>query len=153
VQGRGDVLVYVTAPLEHDVQLTGPVRLTLYASSSAVDTDFTALLFDQHPGGFRQRLCDGIVRARYRGGMERAELMEPGTVYAFEIDLWHTSQVLFRSHRIGLQIASAGFPKYDRNLNTGEDIATGTRIALAHQTIWHDAAHPSALVLPVIPRA
>lgn len=152
IQQRGDVLVYVTAPLTEDTTVIGPIRLTLYAASSAVDTDFTALLFDLHPNGFAQRLCDGIVRARYRGGMKAAALIEPDKVYQYEIDLWNTSQVFFAGHRIGVQIASAAFPKYDRNLNTGEDLATGTRMVSANQTIYHDAAHPSALILPIIPR-
>jgi putative CocE/NonD family hydrolase len=132
------------------VELIGPVRATLYAASSAVDTDFTALLFDLHPDGTAQRLCDGIVRARYRGGMESAEWIEPHKVYAYELNLWNTCQRIFAGHRIGVQIASAAFPKYDRNLNTGENIATGTRMLAAAQTIYHDAEHPSAIVLPVV---
>ncbi|MBI4670680.1 MAG: CocE/NonD family hydrolase [Chloroflexi bacterium] len=150
VQQRGDVLVYVTAPLEKNVEVVGPVRVTLYAASSARDTDFTALLFDAHPSGFRQRLCDGIVRARYREGMAHASLIEPHKVYEFNIDVWYTAHVFFAGHRIGLQIASAAFPKYARNLNTGGDLATETEMVQAAQTIYHDTAHPSALVLPVI---
>lgn len=153
VQQRGDVLVYMTPPLEQDVEVIGPIRVELYASSSAVDTDFTALLFDAHPTGFVQRLSDGIVRARYRDGMETASLIEPGKIYKFEIDVWNTCQVFFRGHRIGIQIASAAFPKFDRNLNTGEPLATATRMLQAEQTIYHDAEHPSALVLPIIPRS
>ncbi len=152
VERREDVLVYVTTPLANDTEITGPVRLELYASSSAVDTDFMAMLVDIHPTGFTQRLCDGMVRARFRDGMDRPELMEPGKVYAFNIDLWNTAQVFLQGHRIGLQIASSAMPKYDRNLNTGEDLATGTRMIAADQAIYHDSAHPSALVLPVIPR-
>lgn len=153
VQQRGDVLVYVTPPLEKDVEVIGPVRVTLYASSSAPDTDFTALLYDLHPSGFAQRLCDGIVRARYRNGMANVSLFEPHKVYCYNIDVWNTCHVFFSGHCIGVQIASAGFPKYDRNLNTGEDLATGTRIATAEQTIYHNSEYPSALVLPIIPRA
>jgi uncharacterized protein len=126
--------------------------LELYASSSAVDTDFTAKLVDVHPTGFVQRLCDGIVRARYRNGFERPELIEPGRVYRYTSDLWNTAQVFGKGHRIGLEVSSSAFPKYDRNLNTGEDLATGTRMVVAEQTIFHDAENPSALVLPVIPR-
>jgi putative CocE/NonD family hydrolase len=149
IQQRGDVLVYVTAPLAHDVEVIGPVRVTLYAASSARDTDFTALLFDAHPTGFRQRLCDGIVRARYRDGMQNASLIEPDKIYKYEIDVWYTAHVFFAGHRIGLQIASAAFPKYARNLNTGGDLASETEMLQAAQTIYHDAEHPSALVLPV----
>lgn len=150
VQQRGDLLVYVTPPLEKDTTVIGPVRVTLYAASSAPDTDFTALLFDVHPNGFRQRLCDGIVRARFRDGNTSMSLIEPHKIYKYEIDLWNTSQVFFAGHSIGVQIASAAFPKYDRNLNTGEDLGTGTRMERAEQRIYHDAEHPSAIVLPII---
>jgi hypothetical protein len=152
VEQRADVLVYVTPPLAADLEVTGPVKLELYAASSAVDTDFMAMLVDVHPTGYVQRLCDGMVRARFRAGMDQPELIEPGRIYKFEIDLWNTAQVFFKGHRIGLQLASSAFPKFDRNLNTGEDLATGTRMVAAEQTIYHDAARPSALVLPVIPR-
>jgi uncharacterized protein len=152
VERRDDVLVYVTVPLAADTEITGPVRLTLFAASSAVDTDFTAKLVDVHPSGFVQRLCDGIVRARFRNGLDAPELIVPGTVYEYTIDLWNTAQVFFKGHRIGLEISSSAFPKYDRNLNTGDDLATGTEMIVAEQTIYHDATFPSALVLPVIPR-
>jgi uncharacterized protein len=151
VEQRGDVLCYTSDALDEDLEITGPVSLVLYASSSAVDTDFAAKLVDVHPNGFCQRLCDSIVRARYRNGPERAELLEPGTVYEFEVDLWNTSQVFKAGHRIRLEVTSSAFPKYDRNLNTGEDIGTGVRMELATNRVWHDPEHPSRLVLPVIP--
>ena len=150
VEQRGDVLCYTTEPLETDLEVTGPVRLRLFASSTAVDTDFTAKLVDVHPGGFCQRLCDSVVRARYREGVERAVFMEPGRVYEFDIHMWNTSQVFLAGHRIRLEVSSSAFPKYDRNLNTGEDIGTGTRMAIAENSVWHDAERPSALVLPVV---
>jgi hypothetical protein len=109
-----------------------------------------AKLVDVHPGGFVQRLCDGMVRARFRKGLSEPKLIEPGQVYAYEIDLWNTCQVFLKGHRIGLEIASSAFPKYDRNLNTGENLGTGTRMLVAEQTIYHDAERPSALILPVI---
>ena len=151
IERRDDVLVYVTAPLESDVEITGPVRLELYAASSALDTDFTAKLVDVHPTGFVQRLCDGIVRARFRNGMRDPQPIEPGKIYQYSIDMWNTSQVFFKGHRIGLEVASSAFPKFDRNLNSGEDLATATRMVTAEQTIYHDAKHPSSLILPVIP--
>ncbi|MCA1830497.1 MAG: CocE/NonD family hydrolase, partial [Actinobacteria bacterium] len=150
VEQRGDVLCYTTAPLEDDLEVTGPVKLILFASSSAVDTDFAAKLVDVHPNGFCQRLCDSIVRARYRNGPDKPELIEAGSVYEFEIDLWNTSQVFRTGHRIRLEVTSSAFPKYDRNLNTGEDIGTGVRMEIATNRVWHDAEHPSRLVLPVI---
>lgn len=151
IETRGDVLVYSTPPLERDVEVTGPVKLVLYASSSAVDTDFMAKLVDVHPGGFCQRLCDGMVRARFREGMHKEVLMEPGKVYRFEIDLWNTANVFKRGHRIRLEIASSAFPKYDRNLNTGEPLATSTRMVVAENRVWHTPAWPSHLILPIIP--
>ena len=151
IEQRGDVLCYTTDPLDADVEVTGPVRLRLFISSSAVDTDFTAKLVDVHPGGFCQRLCDSVLRARYREGVDRTVLMEPGQVYEIEIDLWNTSQVFLAGHRIRLEVSSSAFPKYDRNLNTGEDIGKGTRMVIAENRVWHDESRPSTLVLPVIP--
>jgi hypothetical protein len=103
-----------------------------------------------HPSGFIQRLCDGIVRARFRLGMDHPALIEPGAVLPYTIDLWYTSQVFRLGHRIALSIASSAFPKFDRNLNTGEDLAASSRLATADQTVYHTAATPSALILPVI---
>jgi putative CocE/NonD family hydrolase len=152
VEQRGDVLCYTTDELTEAIEVTGLVKLVLCASSSAVDTDFTGKLVDVHPSGFCQRLTDSIIRARYRNGPERAEFMTPDEVYEFEIDLWNTSHIFEAGHRIRLEVASSAFPKYDRNLNTGEDIGTGVRMAVATNRVSHDAEHPSKLVLPVIAR-
>jgi putative CocE/NonD family hydrolase len=152
VELRGDVLCYTTEPFEDDTEVTGPITAVLFASSSAVDTDFTAKLVDVHPTGFCQRLTDSMVRARYRDGHHDAKLMEPGTIYEFTIDLWNTSQIFRRGHRVRLEVSSSAFPKYDRNLNTGEPIDTGTRMEQAHNQLWHDATHPSRLTLPIILR-
>ena len=153
LEQRGDVLCYTTDPLEQDLEVTGPIKLIFFASSTAVDTDFTGKLINVHPNGFCQRLCDSVIRARYREGPEEAVMMEPGTAYEFELDMWNTSQVFKAGHRIRLEISSSAFPKYDRNLNTGEAIGTGTRMVIAENTIWHDSSRPSRLVLPVIPPA
>lgn len=150
-QRRDDVLVYMTPPLARDTEVTGPIVVELYAASSAPDTDFMAMLLDVHPSGFVQRLCDGVVRARYRDGLAAPALIEPGRVYRYTIDCWNTAQLFKQGHRICLQISSSAFPKYDRNLNTGESLASGTRMAVAQQTIFHDAEHPSCLVLPIVP--
>lgn len=151
IEQRGDVLCYTTESLKEDREVTGPVKLILYASSDAVDTDFMAKLIDVHPNGFCQRLCDGAVRARYRQGPRKAILMEPGTVYQFEIDMWSTSQVFKAGHAIRLEVSSSAFPKFDRNLNTGDNIGTGTRMVTAENRVWHSTEHPSRLVLPIIP--
>jgi putative CocE/NonD family hydrolase len=152
VEERPDVLVYTTGPLEADREVTGPVRLELFASSSAIDTDFTAKLLDVHPDGFCQRLCDSMVRARFRHGyLEPEAWLVPGEVTAFTIDMWSTSHVFRAGHRIRLEVSSSAFPKYDRNLNTGADIATGIKWAKAVNSVWHTSDYPSHLVLPEIP--
>ena len=133
-------------------EVTGPVRMVLHASSTARDTDFTAKLVDVYPDGFCQRLCDGLVRARFRNGFGVPEqFLEPGEVVEYEIDLWSTSHVFAPGHRIRLEVSSSAFPKYNRNLNTGGPIATDTEIVKATQEVWHDALRPSRLILPEIP--
>jgi uncharacterized protein len=150
VQRRDDVLVYQTEPLAQDTEVTGPIRVDLYASSSAPDTDFMAMLIDIWPNGFRQRLCDGMARARFRYGMDRPSLIEPGHIYQYSIDCWNTSQVFKAGHRICLQISSSSFPKFDRNPNTGVLLGQTSELVSAEQRIYHDVEHPSAVVLPVI---
>jgi len=152
LEERDDLLVYSTAPLDQDVEVTGPVKAVLHAASSARDTDFTAKLVDVHPDGKAYNLCDGILRARYRNGMHKPALLEPGKPERFEIDLWVTSNVFKRGHRIRLEISSSNFPRFDRNPNSGKPFGTDTELLTARQTILHDAEHPSHLVLPVIPR-
>jgi putative CocE/NonD family hydrolase len=152
VEARDDVLIYSTPPLAADMEVTGPVTLELYAKSSAVDTDFTAKLVDVWPNGFAQNLNDGILRARYRASMEKPELLNPGQVYKLTIDMWSTSNVFKKGHMLRLELSSSNFPRFDRNLNTGEDNARGRRFVSATNTVLHDAEHPSALTLPVISR-
>jgi hypothetical protein len=152
VENRADVLVYSTLPLDSDMEVTGPVTAELFVSSSAVDTDFTAKLVDVHPDGFARNLADGILRLRFRNSFERAEPLVPGEIYKIKIDLWATSNLFRQGHRIRLEIASSNFPRYDRNLNTGADLLTGERMLRASQTVYHDRDHPSALILPIVPR-
>ena len=152
VEARQDVLVYSTPPMAQDTEVTGPISLQLFASSSAVDTDFTGKLVDVAPDGFAQNLTDGILRARYRDSQERPVPMIPGHVYKFAIDLWSTSNVFRRGHILRLEVSSSNFPRFDRNMNTGEDQATARESVPATNTIYHDAAHPTALILPIIPR-
>jgi putative CocE/NonD family hydrolase len=151
VEARPDVLVYSTPLLAQDLEVTGPVQLELFAKSSAVDTDFTAKLVDVGPDGFAQNLTEGIVRARYRNSPEKAEFMNPDQVYKFTIDLWSTANVFRKGHRIRLEVSSSDFPRFDRNSNTGEDPAPATKSVPASNTIYHDAEHPSALILPTMP--
>jgi putative CocE/NonD family hydrolase len=152
VEARQDVLVFTTPAFATDFEVTGPVSLELYASSTAVDTDFTAKLVDVWPNGFAQNLTEGIVRARYRDSQEKPELMQPGQTYKFTIDVWATSNVFLAGHQLRLEVSSSNFPRFDRNLNTGEEQSRGTRIVKAANTILHDSKHPSALVLPVVPQ-
>ena len=151
-ESRSDVLVFSTPPLTEDTEVTGYISLELYASTSAVDTDFTALLVDVDESGYARFLTDGIVRARYRESTKSATEVVPGKVYKYTIDLWATANVFKAKHRIRLYVSSSNFPRFNRNLNTGEDIMTSTRIVRAHQTIYHDREHSSALILPLIPR-
>lgn len=151
VELRGDVLVYTSDPLTEPLQLIGPLRLMLHATSSARDTDFVGRLLDVHPTGFAQRLTDGLVRARYREGFDAERLFEPGQEVEYDIDLWHTAHVFLPGHRLRVEVTSSAFPKYDRNLNTGEPLATSTRMQTASQRVHHDAARPSHLLCPVVP--
>lgn len=152
VERRDDVLVYTSGLLTEDTEICGPIRVELHAASSARDTDFMAKLIDVWPSGFAQRLIDGMVRARFRDGMDRPTLIEPGRIYAYQVDLWNTCQVFKKGHRIRLEIASSAFPKYDRNPNTGEALGKTTRVEVAQQKIYHDREHPSYVVLPIVPR-
>ena len=150
IEAREDVLVYSTEVLESPVEVTGPVTVTLYAGSSAVDTDFTAKLVDVCPCGGAVNLADGIVRARYRESTEEAKLITPGEVYEYKIDLWATSNLFKAGHRIRLEVSSSNFPRFDRNPNTGETLGRGTVSKPASQTILHNGSYPSRVTLPVI---
>jgi len=151
-ESRSDVLVFSSDRLTQDVEVTGFVSLELYASTSAVDTDFTALLVDVDETGYARFLTDGIVRARYRDGTAKATAVVPGEVYKYTIDLWATGNVFKAGHRIRLYVSSSNFPRFDRNLNTSELIANASRSVVAHQTIYHSDRYRSALILPLIPR-
>jgi uncharacterized protein len=151
--GRLDVLVFSTPPFVRELEVTGFVSVDLYAASSAPDTDFTALLVDVGPDGYARFLTDGIVRARYRKSTAGPPLpLTPGQVEKYTIDLWATSNVFKAGHRMRVYVSSSNFPRFDPNRNTGEPIADATGGVKARQTIYHDAARPSALVVPVVPR-
>ncbi len=151
IEAREDVLVYSTGPLESPVEVTGPLTVTLYAASSAVDTDFTAKLVDACPCGGAINLTDGIIRARYRESTEEAKLITPGEVYEYKIDLWATSNLFKSGHRIRVEISSSNFPRFDRNPNTGGVLGGGTESKPASQTILHNGMYPSRVTLPLIP--
>lgn len=153
IEERPDVLCYSTPSLGEDLTVIGPVTVRLYAASSAVDTDFVARLVDVFPDGRAYNLTDGVIRASCRDvDFTRPEatppsLIEPGRAYAYDLDLWGTANTFKRGHRIRLEITSSSFPRWDRNLNTGESGVSSARMSVARQTILHDAEHPSALRL------
>ena len=154
---RPDVLVFQTAPLEDDVEVTGPIAVHLWVSSSAVDTDFTAKLIDVYPPspwyphGYVLNLTDSILRLRYRKRRDRAELLPPGEVAKITITPYPTSNRFVRTHRIRLDISSSNFPRFDVNPNTGEPIGLDRRRVVADNTVYHDRSRSSHVVLPIIP--
>ena len=150
VERRDDVLCYTSAVLEAPVEIMGEVMLELYVSSSAVDTDFIGHLCDVEPNGRSLVLCDGLLRARYRDGFDKAVPLVPGEVAKLMFAIGVTAHRFRPGHRLRLEITSSCFPKYARNLNTGGDIAEECEPAVAEQTVHHSAAHPSRLVLPVV---
>lgn len=150
VESRPDLLTYTTEELTEDTEVTGPVVVTLHASSSARDTDFVARLCDVHPDGRSIQITEGVIRARFRDDVwGEPTLLEPGKAYEFTIDMQITSNVFRRGHRIRLHITSSNFPLWDRNLNTGHDPATDTEMRVAEQTIFHDPERASHVALPM----
>jgi putative CocE/NonD family hydrolase len=144
LEARADVLTFTTSPLAEDVDVIGWVRLELFARSSLAHADFFGRLCDVYPDGRSFNVCDGLIRIEPGQG----ELQTDGSTRSV-IQMWATAQRFARGHRIRLQVSSGAHPRWNRNLGTGEPIATATRMVAAEQTIYHDTAHPSALVLPV----
>jgi uncharacterized protein len=151
VQERADVLVYTSAPLAEDLEVTGPVTVKLYAASSAANTDFTATLSDVHPDGQAIHICEGIRGVTFRKSLERPTLIKPGRIYEYTIDLWETSMVFKAGHRLRVDISSSNFPRFARNQNTAQPFGMSAEMQKANQTIYHDARHPAHILLPVIP--
>jgi putative CocE/NonD family hydrolase len=151
IESRPDVLVYTTRPLRHDLETIGPVEVVLHVATSARDTDFTAKLVDVFPDGTARNLCDGILRLRYRHSLSQPQPAVPGEVYRITIDAGVTANVFLKGHRIRVEISSSNFPRFDRNPNTGGKVADAVKLQKASQTVYHDAQHPSALVLMVMP--
>jgi putative CocE/NonD family hydrolase len=151
VELRNDVLVYTTPKLEEDIEVTGPIAVVLYVSSSAKDTDFTSKLVDVYPDGKAYNIQQGIFRARYREGFTQKVWMEKGGVYKVQINLDATSNVFKKGHRIRVQVSSSDFPLFERNLNTGGNNYDETEWVVAKNTIHHSKEYPSHIVLPIIP--
>jgi putative CocE/NonD family hydrolase len=153
-QERADVLVYSTPALQSAVQVTGPIELRLFVSSSARDTDFTGKLLDVFPDGRAIILTEGILRARYRNSLAAPELLQPEAVYELRLNLWATANVFLPGHRIRLEGSSSNFPRFDRNSNSGGVIASETaeQYQVALNRVLHDGARPSRLILPITER-
>ena len=149
---RRDILTFTSAPLTKPIEVTGPMSATLWAATDARDTDWYVMLLDVFPDGRALRVQDGVARARFRQGLDRPVMLTPGTVERYDIDLWFTSKVFPPGHRIRVAVSSALFPKYDRNLNTGGSNERDSTFVVARQRVVHDAAHPSSVTLPVVPR-
>jgi putative CocE/NonD family hydrolase len=158
LSARNDILVFRTNPLAEDVEVTGEIQVKLWATSTALDTDFTAKLIDVYPpspdfpGGFDLNITDGIIRARHRDSLSEETLMDPGTVYTFTIKLYPTSNVFKKGHRIRVDISSSNFPRFDINPNTGEPQNDNRRFQPATNTVFHDHHHPSHILLPILPK-
>ncbi|MBW2084621.1 MAG: CocE/NonD family hydrolase [Deltaproteobacteria bacterium] len=150
-ENRSDVLCYTTPELQEDMEITGPLTLHLFASTSAKDTDFTAKLIDVYPHGAAYNVAEGCIRAKNRKSVLKPEPITPGEVYEFTIDMAHTSIVLHKGHRIRLDVSSSNFPRIDRNMNTGNAFGEDAQGVPAVQTIFHQSEYPSYIDLPVIP--
>ncbi len=151
IEGRPDVLLFTSAPLSEPVEVTGRVRLRLWAASDGADTDFAAKLCDVYPDGRSYNVCEGILRARFRGGFDHERPLKPGKRFQAEVDLWSTSIVFARGHRLRLLVTSSNAPGWDPNPNTGEPFRAGTRTRVAKNTLFLAGSAPSHLLLPVAP--
>ena len=149
---RRDALVFTSKPLTKPLEVTGQMSATLWAATDAKDTDWNVMLLDVFPDGHAERVQDGFARARFRKGFDKEVPLTPGSVERYDIDLWFTSRVFEPGHRLRVSVSSALFPKYDRNLNTGGNNERDSTFVVAHQRLVHDAAHPTQVVLPVVPR-
>lgn len=152
IEKRDDVLCYTTLKLDTGVEVTGPIAIHLLASTSTRDTDFTAKLVDVYPDGKAYNIADGILRARYRKSILQPELITPGDINEYCIDMGATSNLFLKGHRIRIDISSSNFPRYDRNMNTGNPLGEDARGIPAMQTVFHGAGYASYIDLPVIPR-
>jgi hypothetical protein len=155
---RRDILVYQSAPLETDMEITGPIEVKLWVSSSAPDTDFTAKLIDVYPpnrwypNGYALNLTDSIMRLRYRNGPKKQDFLPPGEIDQITITLYPTSNLFSAGHCVRLDISSSNFPRFDVNPNTGDPIGTERRRQGADNTVYHGPDRPSHIVLPIIPK-
>jgi putative CocE/NonD family hydrolase len=149
-EARPDVLLFTSEPLPDPLQLIGRLRLVAWVAAQTPDTDVVARLCDVHPNGRSYNVADGILRLRFRQGLDRESLLVPGEVYRVEVDLWSTAHVFLAGHRLRLQVCASDFPRYDRNPGTGQTSADVDRVLPQRNLLFHDPEHPSHLVLPVV---
>ena len=152
IEARNDVLIYTSEPMKEDLDVIGNVHATLYAATDGKDTDFTVRLCDVTEDGVSRNICDGIIRARFRNGLDHEELLQPGKVYSYDIDCWATAWTFKVGHRIRIQVSSSNFPAFDRNTNTGLHLTESGEVRKAEQTICHKPGAASCIILPVIPK-
>jgi putative CocE/NonD family hydrolase len=151
LERRNDVLVYTSDFLDEPLTVAGPIRIHLEAATDGRDTDWMVKLVDVYPDGYAMPISEGIIRARFREGLDQMKLLEPGKVYPYDIEMTGTANVFQKGHRIRVDITSSNFPQFDRNPNTGEDLGAGIRMRVANQTIHHGGKKSSYLVLPIVP--
>jgi putative CocE/NonD family hydrolase len=152
IETRKDVLVYTSAPLANEMEVTGPIRVVLYVSTSVNDTDFTAKVVDVQKDGRALLVTDGIQRLRYRLALDQPVFVKKNDAYQISIDTGVTSWVFKPEHRVRLEVSSSNFPRFDRNMNSSRPNAYETRFTKARQTVLHAKGYPSEILLPVIPR-
>ena len=151
IKARSDYLRFATPPLTEPLEITGRVYVDLFVSTDAPDTDFTAKLIDIYPDGYEALILDGVARTRYRHGLARPKLMQQGDIAAVRVDLWSTSIILQTGHRLGVHISSSNDPRYETNPNNGESLRSGGEVRAAQNTIHHNEAYPSRILLPIVP--
>jgi putative CocE/NonD family hydrolase len=151
IESRNDVLVYTSEALTSPLAIAGPVKMKLVAATDGRDTDWMVKLVDVHPNGFAMNVAEGILRARFRNGVDKMELLQPNQVYEFDVDMAGTANVFLPGHKIRVDITSSNFPQFDRNPNTGEDLGASSKVRVAAQTVHHGGARASHIVLPVVP--
>ncbi len=151
VEMRQDVLVYTTNILTEPLEILGPVSARIWAKTDCVDTDFVVKLIEVDSDGTPYNLIEGMVRARFRNGWDKPELLIPDAIYEYKIELGGIGIRLDAGHALRIEIASSNFPKWDRNLNSGKALGLDCDVKIAHQTVYHDTEHPSHIILPTIP--
>ena len=150
LESRNDLLVYTSDFLKQPLAIAGPVKMKLHAATDGRDTDWMVKLIDVQPNGYAMNIAEGILRARFRKGVDQMELLEPNRVYEFEVDMAGTANVFLPGHRIRVDITSSNFPQFDRNPNTGADLGADAKLRVAKQIVYHSGQRPSAIILPVV---